>query len=134
MKKIKIAVIGGDKRQEYLADMLSEKFEVKTFEMNSTSEKISDLHKIKDFDAYILPIPVSKDGIYLNTIHSSEILLKDIKIPPKNLVLGGNVTKKVEKSFENIEIIDYLQSENIAILNAIPTVFIKNQIAKISFA
>lgn len=132
MKKIKIAIFGGDKRQEYLAQMLSKKFDTTSFYVVDNDTNFGDLHSKTNFDVYILPIPVTKDGVHINTKfedkqHKLDEIIKNI--PPKSIILGGNVTKDVEDMFlkKDLQIIDYFKNESLAILNAVPIVFIKNQ-------
>ncbi|MFI3226238.1 MAG: dipicolinate synthase subunit DpsA [Clostridia bacterium] len=129
MKKIKIAIFGGDKRQEYLAQMLSEKFDIQTFAVYENNMNLEDLHK--KFDVYIFPLPISKDNIHLNTkFEEKQIKLLEImkKIPPRSLILGGNVTESVKSLFSTngLEIIDYWQREQLAILNAVPIALSEN--------
>lgn len=124
MKKINIAILGGDKRQEYLSDILSEKFNTYTFLVDNNEKTFEDFHKQADFDVYIFPIPISRDGITLNSKFEDYKLLDIVKkIPRNSVILGGSVTNEVEKIFlnENLKIVDYLKSEKLAILNAIPT-------------
>lgn len=130
MKKFKIAIMGGDRRQEYLADMLAEKHKVTMFYMQENREEI---HKNQEFDAYIFPIPISKDGVHLNTkLSENQPEIEEIikKLPPKSKILGGNITQDIENLFvkNNLEIVDYYADEKLAILNAVPIAFAKSQL------
>lgn len=121
MIKKKIAIIGGDKRQGYLAENFSQKFFVDIFYLQGNFDEI-----LENYDVYILPMPITKDGIHLNTNFSeNQVKLIDIikKIPENSIILGGSITSEAKKMFEteNLKIIDYLLYENLAILNAIPT-------------
>ena len=61
----KICIVGGDMRQIQLAKMLSnDGFSVECFAL---SQNDCDIRQLKCADAVILPIPVSRDDIYINT-------------------------------------------------------------------
>lgn len=113
MKKIKIAVCLGDKRQEYLAKMFQKEFFVSTF-----SEE-NDL--LGEFDIYVLPTPISRDGVYINTKEKIEIKNFLEKIPKNSIIFAGSISKIVEDLFFKHKLIDFLKYEQLAILNAIPT-------------
>ncbi len=123
MKKIDVAVLGGDLRHNYLAKYLEEfGFNIFTFAQEKGDFKFNKVQK--NCDIYIFPI--STDEVYLNTsISIKKVLLEDIlpKIPKNSIILAGNVTSKVENLFKeyNLEVIDYLKREELAIMNAIPT-------------
>lgn len=128
MKDIKIAILGGDKRQKYLKDYLSEKFTVKTFALDNSENDISNYI---NFDVYIFPLPISRDNIHLNAnLTSKKYKLCDIikKLPHKSLILGGNISDEVENMFQDMKVIDYYKREQLALLNAVPTALCKSQI------
>lgn len=122
-----IAILGGDMRHSYLARILAEKdFNIYTYacEKNLNCGKIFDFNQ--KIDAYIFPMPVSIDGVHLNSFLSDlKINLDDFcsNLPKNALILGGNVTPNIKAIFNkyNLNIIDYLAREELAILNAIPT-------------
>lgn len=78
---------------------------------------------LKIADVVILPLPVSYDGVFVNA--KGNILLSDVfRLVPKNaVVLGGKVGESIKKLAEenNVTIIDYLEREEMAIQNAVPT-------------
>lgn len=123
-----IAVIGGDSRQAYLANMLAlEGFTVIVTALEKMSG-ISDVcfqgdvgETIASADIIVLPMPLSKDGVTLTAPYSySEIYLSDIwAVADKTkLILGGMVTPPQGK---DLNIIDYSRREELSIMNAIPT-------------
>lgn len=131
MKKTEIAILGGDKRQEYMAKMFEKNYIVQKFMTNEQDLDFYTLHKT--FDIYIFPVPISKDDVHLNAINQeNQHKLVEIieKIPPKSIVLGGSVSKSVSELFaaKNLKIIDYFESEKLAILNAVPIVLGKFQL------
>lgn len=111
MKNRKVAVFAGDERQEYLAKLFEKEYEV------TKIYKKSDLDEV--FDVYILPTPISKDGINIsNDMELAEVIQK---IPEKSMIFAGSVSKSVEKLFSNHKMVDFLKKEELAVLNAIPT-------------
>lgn len=77
-------------------------------------------------DCIILPLPVTNDGIFINTPLSKKHLeIEKIleKADPSTVIFGG----KIEKPFHplctdrGLEVIDYLEREELAVLNAVPT-------------
>lgn len=107
-----ILVCGGDKRQKYMYEYMKEKgFDVSTFALFYND--ISDIGDIKKFDVVIFPVPVTKDGIYLNS--GRKVLLKDILsvLCDGQVVMGGVCG--------NMDMIDYYLDEDFQTQNAIPT-------------
>ena len=108
-----ILLIGGDRRQAYIAEMLNKdghKVEhyTKRSELNNKFEK---------FDVIILPFPTTRDGTTVyNTLTDEKIFLKEIEVKITNQkVLCGNYV------FDNKDCTDYGKSDSLAILNAVPT-------------
>lgn len=123
MKK-HIIIVGGDQRQLHLANLLSnENFEVtctlfdKT--INSETIKIDNNYKsiLNTADIIVFPMPMCKDGFHLNTplYSQDDILLLDCMNHAKKdaILFGGKVDDK------NLPIIDYLEREEFAVLNAV---------------
>lgn len=128
MKK-KISIIGGDLRVVNLAKMLkNEGFDVFTYALEKAEnfeniEKCSNLEEtIKESHVVISSVPLSKDGIKVNTPYSDfEVTLDELcgKLAGKKFVAG-----KIDDKFKctkNIEVFDILDIEEYAILNAIAT-------------
>lgn len=144
-RNVKICVIGGDKRQYHLAELLNtEGFEVSTY---AVPQKENDIHEISDFPenyhtvrayerlcdalsgayAVILPYPLSPDGTTLNCISPERTRLYEIftgitASSPK-LVFAGMLkesTKSIAQAL-GVDIIDYGKSAEITTRNAIPT-------------
>lgn len=128
------AVAGGDLRQQKLADMLAQDgFEVRIIgfdgspHINYGAKAFENLGEtVHGTDCVILPLPVTHDGASLNTPFSRNVLLMEELyrgVSPGQLVVGGMVNKNTyEKAKEyGFRIIDYLEREELSILNAIPT-------------
>lgn len=121
----KFLVVGGDLRNVELAKILKEDEKiVYTYGMNINSSE--PLEKIlEDVEVVIGPIPFSRDGSTVNsTFAESQILIKDLleKIKGK-ILITGNISEDVKKlaKIYNIEVIDVMKSEKLAVLNTIAT-------------
>jgi dipicolinate synthase subunit A len=126
-------VAGGDSRYLHLANLLTERGKVCTIGFDSGSElsehveRLSTLSQLKDApDVLILPMPVTRNGITLHTpLGREKILLSHVlDVCHKNtLVLGGKADEKVLLACEErgLQFADYLEREEFAILNAVPT-------------
>lgn len=126
----KISVIGGDLRIVKLVEMLAKDgFEVNTYAL----EKIKNMKNIKKCntlkesvegsDIIIGPIPISSDNTHINTPFSDEIITIDefsSNIKSKKLI-AGSIKQELYQLINNkeIEIIDILNREELAVLNAI---------------
>ena len=127
-------VAGGDLRQLYLAKALAHRgsrvyitcFD-EAFELDKRLIPIDQLSQIDEkLDCIVLPLPVTNDGVTVNTPLSKKRLeLETVlqKAVPSTVIFGG----KVEKPFQTacfdrgLEVIDYLEREELAVLNAVPT-------------
>lgn len=125
-----ILVAGGDKRNVYLADIFKKdgyKVSVCGFgEDISFAEGIIRVENIKkdapEWDIIVLPLPVSFDGITLNTPYCNECLYVDeiLSCTKKDcIVTGGRVGNEI--NLRHPFIIDYSKRDDFAFLNAVPT-------------
>ncbi len=121
----KIAVIGGDMRQIYLVDMLKkEGFEVKFYGFDKTDKKgEKNLDEaMQGAEAVILPLPVTQDGIYINApLNEKKITVNEIaeKCKDCKAVFGGKI-QAISNKFNSLTV-DYMNCEDLAIRNAVPT-------------
>ncbi len=127
MSKHKIAVIGGDRRQSYLAGMLADEgYECAVFAAPNTSLGNATLSAdadgaLRDADAVILPLPASRDGKTVNapafdgTVELSYI---DGKAPATAVIIGGMLRPE---AYPNRRTHDYYEGEELKLLNTIPT-------------
>lgn len=132
MKKIKLALLGGDLRQIALADWMSA-YGAEVFCYGLPQDRLpSGAHRcasveraIEISDAVILPIPVSRNGIDLNCP------LAD-KLPPTSLdeifslvgdrrLLGGSFSPSLKRDAlkKGIKVIDYFELEELKIRNSV---------------
>ncbi|MBQ8497419.1 MAG: hypothetical protein IJ489_08215 [Clostridia bacterium] len=114
----KIAVVGGDRRNIFAAKRLCERgYRAEIFAL--TGGKTYDDCKKTEADAYLLPLPLTKDGESLFTPDTHEkIPLRSFfaDIPKDALLFAGKTD-----GFTDERLIDYAKSEDFARYNAIPT-------------
>jgi len=136
VQKKTFAIIGGDLRQAHLANILASKEKgYKIYGMFLENEvKLSlKIHCSNDIqlalpqsDVVIFPLPLlDVDGNINTPLSKQRIRLEDCLdyISPEALVLAGKIPQEAKNSFHNkdIEFVDYLEREEFAVLNAIPT-------------
>lgn len=127
-------VAGGDLRQLYLAKALARqgnkvyitRFD-EAFELDKRLIPVEQPSQITEkLDCIVLPLPVTNDGLSVNTPLSKKYLgLETVleKADPCTVIFGG----KIEKPFQvlctdrGLEVVDYLEREELAVLNAVPT-------------
>lgn len=129
----KIALIGGDQRQLFVAECFADKgycvsvWGCDTYGIDSrihTNESLSEA--IEGADTIILPLPTSKDGMYLNCPGSVErVTFEEIteRVKRSQNIVAGNVSPEMLLicSKKGLKIYDCMDSERFKILNAIPT-------------
>lgn len=129
---ITVAVIGGDLRQGYLANMfaaegfktcacLMEKFD-------SMSDKVDMVapYKAAESGVLILPMPVTRDGTTVSAQFAySPLYISDFvgMLAPSTVVVGGKCSAELFAAVagRGARLIDYLQREELGVMNAIPT-------------
>lgn len=124
-------VVGGDLRQSYVAQSLAEDAVVYTLGLDNKveAENTIALDRLEDLkeklDYVILPLPVTCDGIHINMPYYQEKVSLYTLIPylKANAVLfGGKVDKEAAIfTYKGFEILDYLEREELSVLNAVPT-------------
>lgn len=131
--KYDFAVVGGDRRQVYLANYLkNRRYQVILY---GTEKKDLDpgcrqagsfLEAIMNADNIIGPIVFSKDEISLTSPEMGEGLLLEeflAKIKKGQSVFGGCISDMVQKQCEEkgIEVYDFMKMDDVAVFNAIAT-------------
>lgn len=114
-----------------LADMFSDSEQVYVYgfgDRSAFSENVlfSEAMDFKENDMIILPIPVSTDNYTLNTpLYNKKIYLDEIvnSVKPNSIVFGGRISDSLRTSFlgRGAEVYDYLEREELAVLNALAT-------------
>ena len=133
-KQIRIALFGGDTRQIFLAKRLVEDgFLLQIWGLGEPAdERLAGLvfHDWKEAlagaDVLMLPLPVSTDGVRLNTPLQGEASLRLSLLAERfcgKLVLGGRIPPALRGLFEERAILceDYYESEILQLKNALPT-------------
>lgn len=118
----KFLFIGGDKRQQYAAQYLMQQgYSVTTAEDCPEFERM-----VEAADYIVLPLPVSRDGIRINSPMSiAPLTIKKVirALDESKTVFAGMPSKElaVELSCKDIKLYDYYKNEALAILNSIST-------------
>lgn len=121
---MKIIIVGGDERQYFLYK------ELKKDIPNITLSYIEKIYKssklVADFNEYdiiILPMPVSKNNLTVNTPFSKETVnLKNLFTIKNKLIIGGKIPETLYKTLsKNNTLFDYSESEKLLLKNAILT-------------
>jgi len=131
--RIRFAVIGGDLRQIKLINLLASKgYQVNMFgfdnkNIDSRVNLFNNIRElISDADIIVGPIPCSRDNktVYSDYLDSST-MLEDIfkNISEDKIFMAGSITPQIKEIAEQypFKVIDLLEREELAILNAIPT-------------
>lgn len=127
-----VSVIGGDLRQLTLAKLLmADGYDVVIygFTKDIKTEYIPqtfDLNEALHRDIVILPVPVSFDNENVNTPFSDKTLsINDFlnAINPLSVVFGGRISPAVSEKLtaKGVKHHDYMQRDELAIRNAVPT-------------
>lgn len=127
-----ISVIGGDLRQLTLAKLLkSEGYHVflygfdKDIQLDDI-ESEPDKDYVLSSDIIILPVPVTFDGVTINSPFTNTPMTVEeflYNINPSAIVFGGQIQPNLQKALEDNHIAyrDYLKREELSIKNAVPT-------------
>ncbi len=126
---INFCIIGGDLRSFFLAKILSkEKHEVKLYGFDKLEnfkeyEKYDEM--IKNSDNIVLPIPFSKDNQFVNMPFSNKnIRIRELFYYLENkTIFVGNINQELKEELhkKHNQVVDFMQKEEFAILNVIPT-------------
>ncbi len=129
-KKKVFLVIGGDLRQTYLCNILAESERVYEIggKKSEMSQKVIGLDYIDEVpeqvDYLVLPIPVTNDGVNINMPYNEEKISLYSTIPflkHNAVVFGGKIgTEGAIFTYKGFEVIDYLEREELSVMNAIP--------------
>ena len=134
---IKFAVLGGDLRQLAVSRRLASLgFETAVWGLGVVSDEIGDAVRcdawedaVKNSKVWILPLPASADGVYVNCPMCNSEEQRKLRMSAlldiadeQTLILGGRFTPlfKSRADEKNIKVIDYFNSEELQIKNAVP--------------
>lgn len=128
-----IIVAGGDLRQVSLAKLFAKNNSVHCIGLEQSSGIAENKATVDNLilagihaDYIIFPMPVSIDNNTVNTPYSSKQLLIDDVLALANentCIYGGKISDIVKKHFEDrgYWYLDYLEEEEMAVQNAVPT-------------
>ena len=131
----RLCFIGGDKRQIRVINRLCELFpQIKIFGFDKAENSFLDkviicetmAEAVRDSEIIVCPLPYSADGenIYMpyseNLIRIEEVLKNTDKTQTLLLGKADDTLKNLADKYK-IKCVDYLEREELAILNAIPT-------------
>ena len=132
MENKKMIILGGDKRFEYVKSCLSDR----GFFVSSCVNESELLSETENAKTVILPLPVTRDGMYINGANP-QISLKTLTAALKrgDTAIGGTVKPELKAELEKngVAVFDYYDGEMInenAVLTAkaLPKVFSENGI------
>lgn len=124
--KLTFGVIGGDRRQAYLAELLQrDGFSVRTYGLSQwNAPGASTLDGAAAVDAAVLPMPLCREAGILNCA-GVQIATTDLfpRLQEPRLVAAGKVNPAQfrEAAAAEVELTDYLLREETAVANAVPT-------------
>lgn len=132
MHRRKYAIIGGDMRNVYLAELLKKDYqyvEIYGFEKSGRpwALKNSPLDYVLDSARIVVGgIPLLSEGNYLTTpLSKDKITLSEVieKMPENSIFVAGKITEAIKNQFEEkkIKCIDILDREELSVLNAVPS-------------
>lgn len=132
MYRRKYAVIGGDMRNVYLAELLKKDYqyvEIYGFEKSGKPWAIKNppLDYVLDGARVIVGgIPLLSENTYINTPLSKEKLtLSEVmeKVPENSLFIAGKIPDSIKAQFaeKKVKCVDIVDREELAVLNAVPT-------------
>ncbi len=128
--KKKILIAGGDLRQVYSAVRLSDKFEAAIigFDEEYISRqpmlRRAELSEANAYDYVLLPVPPVDSENMLNTpCFSGKIRAEEVKrlLKPDGIVFAGKADRKTAAFFSDFTVYDYMEREDLSLLNAIPS-------------
>lgn len=128
--KEKILIAGGDLRQLYCALRLSEKYDTaiagfdEEFLISEDKFCKVSFDKNQVYDYAVLPVPpLGEEGMLNTPCCSEKINLKLIRdmLKPSGAVFAGKADENLCSELNGLTIYDYMNREELSLLNAIPT-------------
>lgn len=124
-----ILVVGGDRRQLYMADYLEKSgFDVSLYSLpEGKGRRVQNLKTaVSEAQGIILPLPVTRDGKYLFSSVPPKESFDEISamITENHIVFGGMLNRSLKARLEKNggKAYDYFEREDVTVMNAVPTV------------
>jgi dipicolinate synthase subunit A len=118
LKKLSFGILGGDSRQLFLAELLKKDgYKINTFGiLKSENFPIKSLSETLESEILIFPLPVSRDGIH---IQSTYISIEDILNIIKDKKIFCGIKNSVNNEiWQSLKIVDYSKNEDFTVSNA----------------
>lgn len=118
----KFLIIGGDTRFNLLFQILKDKCKRCVY-LNCGKDISLFSSFIKSFDVIVFPLPLTKDGVYINSQNESfNLKIEDVinAIDENTIVLGGIIPESYKRLLEkkNIKYYDYYTNKDFLALNS----------------
>lgn len=133
-QRMKIALLGGDERQIYMARALAQYgWSISVWGLGACDARICPAQTVsnledalKDARVLLLPLPASIDGIRVNCPLDRDSSLRFstlLELWKGNIILGGKLPPVLQslKNTREIRLIDYFDHEILQLKNALPT-------------
>jgi dipicolinate synthase subunit A len=128
-----VAIIGGDLRQVYMANLLNEKgAKVIVYGINSDilSTSISKASSLKEAtgksNLIIGPIPLTRDQIHINAAKPmDDLTIEDLfdVLTRRHIFIAGDISPRIRESLcsKDVDVYDFMSMNEVSILNSIST-------------
>lgn len=121
-----ILIVGGDMRQIWCAQRLTEKYRVslKGFGAENVPDRINLSSHSGLFDCAVLPVPpLNEKGLINTPCYSGEVSPTDVEklLVPDAVIFAGRADSRVRQAFSGHEVLDYMEREELSLRNAVPT-------------
>lgn len=123
--KTTVTIIGGDRRQGFLAEQLMERgLKINTYGVPRYESE--NLIEIMEAASYVIcPVPVTKDQIWINMQEDGRISIEELKrlLHGGQYLLGGSIPAELSEycGRKGIGVFDFMKSDEIALMNAVAT-------------
>ncbi len=127
MKNKTFLILGGDSRSLYLGEYLEKQgLKICYFAFNNTDCFDSLKEAFAEADCIILPLPLTRDRVTLNTpLFDGKILLNDIYplLSADKFIFGGQLTGSFTEELDAraVPYCDYFLLDELSVYNAVPT-------------
>lgn len=126
-KSAAIAVIGGDKRQEYVVELLESRgYRVTTYGVKAAGMCKSLREAVSDANLILGPVPFTRDQktlVWSGTKEGPTLLELMLLLSEKQILAGGLIPEPVVRSCNERQIgcFDFMKSETLTVFNSIAT-------------
>jgi dipicolinate synthase subunit A len=134
IKSARIAIMGGDERQIYMARAMAQRgWKVCVWGLGTCASRVSPAVEVNSYeealanaDIILLPLPASTDGVHVNCPMEPHAALRFstlMEVGHAEMILGGKLPSSLfaRGAERGIRIIDYYDDEILQLRNAVPT-------------